>query len=225
MGSKLIIFGLSNIAECAYEYFTHDSEYDVVAFTVDKDFVPERAEHFNKPIVPFDKLLGLYPADQYDVFVAVGSQYLNRFRAEKVSAVKAMGYSLASYVSSRAFVWPNVVLGEHVFIQEDNTIQPFAKIGSNVTLWAGNHIGHASVIEDNCFVTSHVVISGHCRIGENSFVGVNASIADCVEIGRDNLIGMGAIISKNTPDNSLYSTKKTDIAKISARKFCKVEDV
>ncbi|OSQ48367.1 acetyltransferase [Thalassospira alkalitolerans] len=225
MRAKLIIFGLSNIAECAYEYFTHDSDYDVVAFTVDKDFVPEKAEIFGKPIVPFETIEDFYASEEHSIFVAIGSQQLNRLRTGKVAEASRKGYKLASYVSSRAVVWSNVQLGEHVFIQEDNTIQPFAKIGNNVTLWAGNHIGHASVIDDNCFVTSHVVISGHCKIGMNSFIGVNASIADCVEVGCDNLIGMGAIISKNTPENALYSTPKTEISKILARKFCKVEDV
>ena len=225
MGSKLIIFGLSNIAECAFEYFTHDSDYDVVAFTVDSAYLPENGEFMGKPVVPFEKLTDHFSCDECHVFVAVGAQQLNRFRTRKVEAAKAMGFKLASYVSSRAFVWSNVRLGEHVFIQEDNTIQPFAKIGNNVTLWAGNHIGHASEIKDNCFVTSHVVVSGHCIIGENSFLGVNASVADCVEVGQDNLIGMGAIISKNTPEDALYSTKKTELAKISARKFFKVEDV
>ena len=33
---KLVIFGIEDFADIAYEYFTHDSEYEVVGFTVTK---------------------------------------------------------------------------------------------------------------------------------------------------------------------------------------------
>ncbi len=36
----LIIFGNSESARMAYEYFTHDSkDYEVVAFAVDRDYI------------------------------------------------------------------------------------------------------------------------------------------------------------------------------------------
>ena len=220
---NLIIFGTSSLAECAYEYFTHDSEYDVCAFCVDATYIEDsQPKLFDLPIISSEDVLNLYPPQEHAFFVAIGSQKLNRLRNEKVQAVKKMGYSLASYVSSKANIWSNVKLGEHVFIQEDNTIQPFVKIGNNVVLWAGNHIGHGATIEDNCFITSHVVISGHCTIGENSFVGVNASIADTVQIGKDNFIGMNACIVNDTPNNRLCKSPKNEFSNISARRFMKV---
>lgn len=220
---KVVIFGLSNIAECAYEYFTHDSEYDVCAFCVDAAYIDSsQKELFGLPIISLEAVTCLYPPQEYDFFVAIGSQKLNRVRTEKAQVLKKMGYGLASYVSSKANIWPNVELGEHVFIQEDNTIQPFVRIGNNVVLWAGNHIGHASTIEDNCFIASHVVVSGHCSIGENSFIGVNVTLADTVRIGRDNFIGMGACVVRDTADDQLCKSAKNEFSSISARKFMKV---
>lgn len=225
MTKKLIIFGLSNIAECAFEYFTYDSDYQVIAFTVDQDFIEEgKTEHMGIPVVPFEHLEKQFAPEQHDVFVALGSHKLNRIRTDKCQQAKAKGYKLASYISSRAFIWRNVKIGEHVFIQEDNTLQPFTEIGNNVVLWAGNHIGHASVIEDNCFVTSHVVISGHCRVGKNSFIGVNAAVADNVTIGQDNFIGMGVNITRTTKDDAFYKPAKSELTAISAKKFTKVEE-
>ena len=55
-------------------------------------------------------------------------------------------------------------------------MQPFVRIGSNVTLWSGNHIGHDSTVGDHCFISSHVVVSGHVEIGRNCFIGVNATL-------------------------------------------------
>lgn len=35
---KLVIVGSGEFAEIAYEYFTYDSEYEVVGFAVEKEF-------------------------------------------------------------------------------------------------------------------------------------------------------------------------------------------
>ena len=39
MKNKLIIFGNTEFAEIAYEYFTHDSDYEVVAFCVHREYI------------------------------------------------------------------------------------------------------------------------------------------------------------------------------------------
>ena len=65
-----------------------------------------------------------------------------------------MGYSLVSYVSSKAILWPNVEIGENCFVMEGSIIQPFARIGDDVTIGPGNRIGHHSVIGDHCFLAS-----------------------------------------------------------------------
>lgn len=221
---KLVIFGTSEIGRCAYEYFTHDSEYEVVAFTVDKEYLGQDNTFEGLPLVAFEDIVELYPPSQYSLFIAVGSQQLNRIRQQKYIEGKARGYKLASYVSSKAFVWHNVIIGDNAFILENNTLQPYVRIGDNVTLWSGNHIGHSSCIDDHCFVASHVVISGMCHIGVFSFLGVNVTISNGVKIGRDSLIGMSTIVSSDMTENVLLSAAKSNVSKISAKKFCKVID-
>lgn len=87
---------------------------------------------------------------------------------------------------------------------EDNTIQTFVKIGNNVTLWSGSHIGHNSIIHDHNFVTSHVVISGHCAIESSCFIGVNATIGQEVTSAAETLVGAGSVIAKSTEPKSMY---------------------
>jgi sugar O-acyltransferase (sialic acid O-acetyltransferase NeuD family) len=149
---------------------------------------------------------------------------LNRLRTRLAAAAKAKGYKLASYISSKAFVWFNVELGEHCFVFEDNTVQPFVKIGDNVVLWSGNHIGHHSTLQNNCFISSHVVISGYCDVGENTFIGVNASVANNINIGKDNWIGPGMTIMKNTEPGMLFKAEHSEPAKISATRFFKIKE-
>ncbi|MBA7497333.1 UDP-3-O-(3-hydroxymyristoyl)glucosamine N-acyltransferase [subsurface metagenome] len=212
---KLIIVGDSAFAQIAYEYFTHDSPYKVVAFSVEKDFLKKK-ELFGLPIIPFEELENLYDPSKYKVFIAIIYTQLNRLRTRLYKETKNKGFSLVSYVSSKAFVWRNVEIGENCFIFEDNTIQPFVKIGNNVILWSGNHIGHHSIIKDNCFFSSHVVVSGFCEVGKYCFLGVNATIANNIKIAENCFIGASAIILKDTEKDKIYGSKMTKSSNVNS---------
>lgn len=220
---KLVIVGDSAFAEVAYECFTHDSEYEVVGFAVEAAYL-SKTELFGLPIVPFEQIEEHFAPDKVEFYAALVYSHLNRLRTRLYLAAKVKGYKPASYISSRAFVWHNAVLGEHCFIFEDNTLQPFVKIGNNVVLWSGNHIGHHSVLQDNCFIASHVVISGFCNIGRNTFLGVNSTLANNVTIGEDNWIGIGVTIVKDTEANLLFKGEQPEAAKISSTRFFKVKE-
>ena len=97
------------------------------------------------------------------------------------------------------------------FILENQTIQKGVKIGDNVTMWSSNHIGHETKINSHCYLSSHVVVSGHCEIGQRCFLGVNSSISDFTEIGDDCFIGMSSSISRNLKPGSVAISKSTEI--------------
>lgn len=196
---KLVIIGAGEFADIAYEYFTYDSDYEVAAFAVEKEYL-NNTKHLGLPLIAFDNIEEMYSCKEYEVFVAITYVKLNRARRRLFLMAKEKGYRCASYVSTRAFIWHNVKIGENVFIFEDNTIQYYVKIGNNVILWSGNHIGHRSIIEDDCWLTSHNVISGFCRIGQGSFIGVNATLGDNVTLGPDTVFGAAAVAVKSLPD-------------------------
>jgi sugar O-acyltransferase (sialic acid O-acetyltransferase NeuD family) len=217
----LVIVGDSAFAEVAYEYFTQDSSYTVVGFSVERDYL-RKDRLFDLPVVPLEELAGRYSPADHDVAVSVTYTQLNRLRARLCARVKDMGYQLAGYRSSRAVVWPSAVVGEHCFIFENNVVQPFARIGDNVVLWSGNHIGHHSAIEDNCFVSSHVVVSGYARIGANSFLGVNSAVSNNKTVGRDCWVGPGVVVNHDTADGEIYSVEKVPPSRVSSLRFFKV---
>lgn len=200
---KLVIFGAGDIAQLAHFYFQHDGGREVAAFTVDDAYV-EGPTFCDLPVIPFSALSRLYPPAEFDLFVALSYAKLNAVRCEKYLACKALGYTLASYVSPRATCFPTVSHGENCFILEDNTLQPFVKIGANVTLWSGNHIGHHSTIGDHCFLASHIVVSGGVSIGDFCFIGVNATLRDHISIGQKTVIGAGALILADVEPEGVY---------------------
>jgi sugar O-acyltransferase (sialic acid O-acetyltransferase NeuD family) len=218
---KLVIVGDSAFAEVAREYFDAESDHQVVAFAVEQAFVKRESLH-GLPVVPFENLAQRFAPADHDVYVAVVYTQLNRLRARLAAQAKEQGFRLASFVSPRAQVWRNVALGEHCFVFEHNTVQPFVQIADNVVLWSGNHIGHHSVIEDHCFVSSQVVVSGFCRIGAYSFLGVNATLANNVTLGRDNWLGPGTTVMKDTPDGALFKSEQPEPARVSAPRFFRV---
>lgn len=218
----LIIIGNGEIASMAYEYFTHDSNYRPIGFAIGAEYA-ESDEFEGLPLIPVEQMETRFPPTDVFAFVAIGDVQLNRVRAQQYYLMKAKGYRMASYVSSRCFAWHNVEIGENCFILEGNTLQPFARIGDNVTLWSGNHIGHRSAVGDHVFMSSHVVVSGFCSIGSHSFIGVNASIANGVSVAEDNYIAMASVIASSTEADSIYQGNPAERRKISARRFCRVK--
>jgi sugar O-acyltransferase (sialic acid O-acetyltransferase NeuD family) len=217
----IVVFGTGQIAEVASFYFTHDSNRHVAAYTVDGTYV-EQPTFLGLPLVAFEEVESHYPPDQFDVFVAVSYAKLNDLRAAKVAAARAKGYRLASYVSSRAICFPDLTHGENCLILENNVIQPFVKIGDNVTLWSGNHIGHHSVIEDNVFIASHAVISGGVRIRENSFIGVNTTFRDHVTIGSRCVVGAGALVIDDLAAASVVAPRSDPVSPVPSNRLRRI---
>ena len=201
--SDLVIFGTGQIAELAYYYFCTDSDYTIVAFTADSEYIKDPV-FCGLPVIPCEEIAAKCPPESHSLFIALGYSKINSIRREKYSAAKELGYTLANYVSSRATVLNEGSIGQNCFILEDNTIQPFAILGNNVTLWSGNHIGHHSVVGNHSFVSSHVVISGGVVIGEQCFIGVNATLRDHIKIGDRCIVGAGAILLADADPEGVY---------------------
>lgn len=200
--AKVIVFGVLDTAELAHYYLTHDSEHEVVAFTVNRQYI-EHDNFHGLPVVAFEDVETIFPPSEYKFFAPMTGRNMNRNREAIYNHAKAKGYQFISYISSRATLFGNEI-GENCFILEDNTIQPFTTIGNNVVLWSGNHIGHHGQIKDHVFFTSHVVLSGHCVVESYSFFGVNATIRDYTTIAQGTLVGMASAIMKETEEWGVY---------------------
>lgn len=208
---KVIIFGTGGFAEVVHYYLTHDSPYEVAAFSATRDS-SSPAELLSLPVVPFETLEENFPPSDFSMFIAIGYRKVNAIRTDFYRRAKEKGYQLITYVNSKATTWGDLSLGDNTFVFENNVIQPYTKIGNNVILWSGNHIGHHVRIADNCFITSHVVVSGNCTVGENCFLGVNATIGDGVKVAPRCVIGAGSLILRDTTEGAVFKAQKTEPA-------------
>ena len=214
MNKKVIIFGTNDFAELAHYYLTTDSKYEISGFCLSKEYIGEQKTFKDLPIFAFEEITKICPPDGFYFFAPMAPKKINQVRRDIYTQIKKLGYEFISYVSSKATVLTKDI-GENCFILEDNTIQPFVKIGNNVVMWSGNHIGHHSTIHDHVFFTSHVVLSGHCEVGEQSFFGVNATIRDQLKIAPGTLLAMGGVLTTPTEEYSVYRgfpAKKLEIS-------------
>ena len=162
-----------------------DSEHRVVAFTVDDEYV-DGDEFLGRPLVPFSQRRG--PLLAVDALVLRGALLrADEPRPRRSAALRRVSSATRSRATSAraAPTSASKPRGPTAFILEDNTVQPFVRIGANVTLWSGNHIGHDSTIEDDVFVSSQVVVSGHCRVVEGCFLGVNSTVQHGVRLASE----------------------------------------
>ncbi|MDX6303506.1 MAG: hypothetical protein QOI77_475 [Blastocatellia bacterium] len=217
--SKVVIFGTGKIADQAYFYLKNDSPHEVVAFTVDQAYLNVK-ENFGLPVVPFEEIEKTYPSDQFKMFVAVGwFAEFNKLRARKYEECKARGYQLISYVSSRASNVGQVAIGDNCFVLEFAVIQPCSKVGNDVFIWSGNHIGHHAEIGDHCYIAGNAMISGNVKIEPYCFIGVSATIGHEITIGRESFIGAGSLVTKNVDPRSVFIAQDTPKYRLDSESF------
>jgi len=207
---KVIIFGTGDFAQLVHYYLTHDSQYEIIAFTANKQFI-NNEKLFGLPVVPFEEIESKYPPTDFDMFIAIAYSKINKTRASIFQEAKNKGYDLISYINSKTTTWDDLTIGENCFIFENVVIQPFVKIGNDVIIWSGNHIGHHSIINDHCFITSHVVISGNVIIEPYCFLGVNSTLRDGIHIAKECVIGAGAVILEDTKEKGVYSVNSAKL--------------
>lgn len=206
---KLIIYGVGKLAEYAAYVFQNDSNYDVLGFCIEQNYINSHPE-IDPDIIPFENLKDRYSISEINLFIAVGN---NVIRERVYRSAKEKGYNFGTYISSKASSWENLVVGENCFIGEGSIIQAFVKIGNNCILF-GARLGHHTVVGDHVLL-SGPTIGGNVRVGDYSFIGLNSVVLQNLEIGSKNIIGMGVAIKTSTGEGEVYSSPNFTKRKVS----------
>jgi len=203
MSNEVVIFGTAGLSSLAWYALTHDSEFTPIAFTVDAEYLRSPI-HEGLPVIPFDQLALHYAPAATALLVPLGYRRINGLRRTRYEQAKAQGYRLIRYVSSCAFTWPDLRLGENCLIYEAAIIQPFSCIGDNVIIRSGAHISHHCTIADHAFVAAGATVGGNVDVGEQAFIGLGAVVRDGIRIAERSFIGAGAVIVADTAADGVY---------------------
>jgi sugar O-acyltransferase (sialic acid O-acetyltransferase NeuD family) len=200
----VVVFGAGSYASVVWYLLGHDSPHRVVGFTADRAYCAEQRLH-SLPVVPFDALEAEFPPGQVSLVLAIGAMGVNRLRSARYLDAKARGYGFASYVSSRALLWPDLQFGDGCLIFDGAKVNPFVVIGNNCVLGSGTHVAHHTRVGDHCFLAPHAAVAGGVSIGKRCFLGVNSSVREGITVAERCLLAAGAVVTTDTIENSVYS--------------------
>jgi sugar O-acyltransferase (sialic acid O-acetyltransferase NeuD family) len=207
MSKPIVIIGTALLAEQMHFYFAQRAGRRVEAFAVDAQYLG--AERFcGQPVLEFEEALRRFGRHTHEMFVAIGF-LATEARKQKVERLRALGYTLPTYVHPSAWVAENVRLGVNTLVQEQAVVAPFAELGDDVFLCPQVGINHHTRVGAHCFFAPAAVVAGDASIGECCFVGANATIRDRVTIGARCVIGAGAVIMEDCAEDGLYAAART----------------
>lgn len=199
----VVIFGNMLSASLAWYCLLHDSPYKIAGFTVDEAYLA--SSHFEGlPLVPFETLEAHYPPEDYRLLIPMGFQKINGVRRARYEQAKQRGYTFASYISSRASVWPDLQVGDNVLIYEHAIIQPFARVGNNCIIRSGAHVSHHCHLGDHVFVSAEVALASSCHVGDQAILGVGAVLRDGLRVAERSFVGAGAVLVADTEADAVY---------------------
>lgn len=212
---KAIIYGSGSFAEYVSYVISHDSKYEISAFCVEREFLVLTKKLNGMPVIDFETVEQRYPPTEYQLFIAVGN---NEVRKRIFYKSKKKGYTLLSYISSKATFWDDLKYGENVFVGEASVIHPFVTIGDN-SIIIGSKIGHHSTIGKHNLL-SGCFLAGSVSVSEGCFIGLNSTVKQNILLRKNTIIGMNCVINSNTNNNEIYYQKgATRLSSLDAIQF------
>jgi sugar O-acyltransferase (sialic acid O-acetyltransferase NeuD family) len=212
---KVIVFGNKSTARELFYLLKSYTDYEVVGFSVDKDFL-ESDKLFQLPVVPFDTVESVFPPASHKMMIAIGYVQNNKIRRERYFRAKEMGYQLVNFVSPKAILHPETMVGDNCMIGHYTVISPGVRIGNNVLIGHGCMIGHDVIIGDHCFFSNATSVAGSVKIGSSCYFATNSTIRNKVSIGKECVVGAGAIILENIGDKTVHLGEPATMLSISS---------
>ena len=204
---KIIVLGTSGYSQMLKDYIS-DSEIEVVAYTVDSQFITS-SEIDGVPVIPLEDLDNMYVSSEIQLALGIGYTKLGNLKKDIYNRCKAMGFQFYNYVHPSVIIDKTVDMGEGNVLFENVVIQKHAKIGSgnlffsNVAIMHDNHIGNFTTF---CACS---VSNGFVHVDDCCFIGANATIRDGVTIKSNTLIGAGTYVNHSTEENTAVLPAKS----------------
>lgn len=209
---NIIIFGNGEFAKLMKYYIDNDTDYKILAITVDRSFINSDNDEIDGiKVLPFDEIVNRFSPNECSILIAIGYSKMNTIRENIFKKCKKLGFSIASYISSTAIIAGNSVLGEGNIILEDVLIQPFVQIGDCNIIWYKSAIAHNCNIGDFNTFAGMSSVSGDVVIENNCFIGNNSTIKDKLTIANYTLVGAGSYINYNTSEYDVFVPCKSKL--------------
>ena len=219
---NLVIYGNGRIAKIVYQYAKE--QFNVVAFTVDGDFIQESYVE-GLPVLPFADIDNSHPPAEHKMLVAVGYVGLNSIREQKYDEAKGRGYQFVNYIHPSVDLHASTSIGENNIILDHVSVQPYATVGNSNFIWSNAVVAHGCAVRDNCWITSGVTIAGDSCIGSNVFIGINATVGHNISIADHTFIGANCLISRDSKEKEVYVSRDSQVHRLDSPRFMEFSGV
>lgn len=212
---KVVIFGNNHFAEEVAYFVETDGHDEVVAYTLDDEYVMEDS-FAEKELIPFSKLEQKYRKDEIEIIVAIGYNQMNTVRKAVTDKVKNSGWKIGQFIHSTAQIY-DASIGEGNIIFDFTQIRHHTKIGDGNIVLANSIISHDCSIGDYNYFAGSVRILGCNKIGNFNFMGNSMIKTDSGTIGDMNLCAAGVVVNSDLESQMLVTAEKCRVTKSNQR--------
>ncbi|MDM7930802.1 acyl-ACP--UDP-N-acetylglucosamine O-acyltransferase [Tabrizicola sp.] len=111
-----------------------------------------------------------------------------------------------------------LIIGKRVRIREGATLNPgteggggVTRVGDDVLIMTGAHVGHDAQIGDRVILVNHVAIAGHCVLGDDVIVGGLSGVHQWVRIGQGAIIGAVTMVTNDVIPYGLVQAPRGEL--------------
>lgn len=111
-----------------------------------------------------------------------------------------------------------LVVGRRCRIREGATLNlgtegggGVTRVGDDVLIMTGAHVGHDAQIGDRVILVNHVAIAGHCVLGDDVIVGGLSGVHQWVRIGQGAIIGAVTMVTNDVIPYGLVQAPRGEL--------------
>lgn len=97
----------------------------------------------------------------------------------------------------------NVEIGSNTSIDRGSLENTIIKTGAKIDNLV--HIAHNVIVGKHSAVIANAMIGGSVKISDYAWIAPSAAVMNQLQIGKGTTIGLGAVLTKNVPDNEVWT--------------------
>ena len=196
----LLLVGAGGHARACLDVIEADGRFDVVGLFGAPSEVGN--EVLGRRVLGTDHDLAGHFARVPNALVAVGQIRTSEPRERLFAKLCALGFTLPTVISPRAYVSPYATLGAGTIVMHGAIVNAGARVGDNCILNSRALVEHDARVGDHSHVSTGAIINGSAQVGARCFIGSGAVLREGVAVGDDCTVGMHQAVLRNCAPGS-----------------------
>ncbi|MEZ0396505.1 MAG: NeuD/PglB/VioB family sugar acetyltransferase [Anaerolineales bacterium] len=196
----LLLYGAGGHAKSVMEIVRQSGEYAIAGILDDNPALTGK-QVLGIPVLGTRALLPAMAAQGVTLAAnGVGGILDINVRVKVFGLLEAAGFSFPALIHPRATLEPSAKVGEGVQVFANAYVGAEAELRPRCMVNTGAVVSHDCVIGEYTHIAPGALLAGHVHVGERTLVGMGVTTAVGVRIGSRVRVGNGAILLANVPD-------------------------